>query len=198
MSMVESGGSFHPRFYLCVEVWLPGSYLLGRCVSFQSHKARPTVWHLGCERALHFSFWVLLLLSSVCPSVHLYWGIGQSLALCPAWHGEQSCCFLSGDKQHSPILLLSVPSVDLLLSSYLKPAFPQGQVIFYTVPEALENHPRPKRSLPSSERFPVSLIYHLSYAALNHLFGAFCLRAWLALRAEIISYSSLYPPHCLA
>lgn len=89
---------------------------LGRCVSLQSHKARPTVRHLGCERALHFSFWVLLLLWSVCPSVRLYGGIGQSLALCPAWHGEQSCCFLSGDKQHSPILLLSFP---LLISSSL-------------------------------------------------------------------------------
>lgn len=89
------------------------------------------------------------------------------------------------------------PSPLLLCSCYLKPAFSKDQVIFYTIPAALENHPRPKMISPPPLKGPCPSFtpYHMLPWIIA---GCFCLRAWLALRAEIRSYSSLYPPRCLA
>lgn len=112
--------------------------------SLWSHKARPTVLYLGYKWALHLSFLVphYLICLSICP---LCWEAGQSLALRPAWHGEQRHCLLPVEKRHSPSLLLSAPSAALLLLSQTSVLKGPGH---FLVPEALENHPRPKWSLP--------------------------------------------------
>lgn len=136
-------------------------------------------------------------------------GMGQFLVLCTAGRDDslqRLLMALPGQTTytvwgHFTLLPLSAVLSPSFLAC-LKPSILQGPGHLPYSPWTPLQWPQAKTISPISKTleltFPMPLIYHLSYAALHCLFSIFCLRAWLAFRAEIISYSSLYPPHCLA
>lgn len=169
--MQNSEALFTPWFCLPVEGQLPGSYLPSLRGSLWSHKARPTMLHLGYKWALYFSdrvsdhYFFCLSIYSLC------WGAGQRLALCPAWRGEQRHCLLPVDKQRqspshspSPASLLSLccspPVISNQRSQRTGSFSTPSQRPWRTTPGQNDLSPSSERSVP--------LIYPLSYAALNH------------------------------
>lgn len=128
--------------------------------------------------------------SSVCPSALFVEKQARALPCALLGMENRDTAF---SLRHSPSLLLSAPSAALLLlsqTSVLKGPghFLQSQRPWRTTP-GQNDLPPPKGSCPS----------FTSYHMLPPIIAwCFCLRAWLALRAEIRSYSSLYPPRCLA
>lgn len=91
--------------------------------------------------------------------------------------------------------LLSFPSAALLLLS--QTSILKGPGHFLHHPSGPGEPPQAKMISPPPLKGPCPSFtpYHMLPWIIA---GCFCLRAWLALRAEIRSYSSLYPPRCLA
>lgn len=106
------------------------------------------------------------------------------------------------DHQHCTITLHSVSSAYVLspsLLTCLKLSALQGSGLPHTLPKILSNYLRLKWSLPpQNTRTLISQATHTPLIICWYcLFGTFYLRAWISWRAEVISYSSLYSPHCL-
>lgn len=188
-----------PWFCLPVEGQLPGSYLPSLRGSLWSLKARPTMLHLGYKWALHFS-------DRVWPLLHLFFHLlsllrsrpEPCLGPCLAWRADTAFSLWISRGRALPTALpwlLSFPSAALLLLSQTSTLKGPGHFLHH--PSGPGEPPRAKMISPPPLKGPCPSFtpYHMLPWIIA---GCFCLRAWLALRAEIRSYSSLYPPRCLA
>lgn len=172
--LIHSRAGFQCCFHSNLRAW--GPVLL-----------RPEDQSPPAESHLRMKSGILPLLSAIW---RLQW---RGWALCPkpgpTWRTAQWFFLLAP--------LCSPPS---LLTCLQVPA--QGSGPPRTLPQSSLELPQVKMISPTSKHwnsyFPKPFIHRLSYAARYCLFGIFCLRAWTAWRAEIITYSSLNPPHCLA